>query len=280
MTKVENQSFDNERALYGLKNAEVKNCVFSGPADGESPIKEGKGVSVLNCRFDLRYPMWHCTKLGLVNSELSSTCRAAIWYAKNVAVSGCKLNGIKMFRECENVSLSGCDADSAEMFWKCKNIAIAGSDVNSEYFMLESKNIAVSNLMFTGKYSFQYVKNVTVADSVLDTKDAFWHAENVKIKNCTVKGEYLGWYSKNLTFENCKIEGTQPFCYCNRLTLINCTMENCDLSFEYSSVKADIKGNIPSVKNVKSGEIVADSIGEVILENSVITPKCKIITRE
>ena len=43
-------------------------------------------------------------------------------------------------------------------------------------------------------------------------------------------------------------------------------MESTDLSFEYSEVEADIKGHIDSVKNPKSGIIVADSVGEIILE--------------
>ena len=46
-------------------------------------------------------------------------------------------------------------------------------------------------------------------------------------------------------------------------------MINTDLSFEYSDVKASINGNILSVKNVTSGEVVADSIGEIIKEDSI-----------
>ena len=123
----------------------------------------------------------------------------------------------------------------------------------------------------TGKYSFQYMNNIHISDSVLDTKDAFWHSKNILVENSVVKGEYLGWFSENLTFINCKISGTQPLCYCKNLKLINCTMENTDLSFEYSDVEADIKGHILSVKNPKSGIITADSVGEVIMEDAVMT---------
>ena len=56
-------------------------------------------------------------------------------------------------------------------------------------------------------------------------------------------------------------------------------MEDADLAFEYSDVKADIKGEILSVKNVKSGEIVADKIGEIIAENSVYPLEAKIAIR-
>ena len=121
-----------------------------------------------------------------------------------------------------------------------------------------------------GKYSFQYIENLTIEDSVLDTKDAFWHSKNITVKNSVVKGEYLAWFSENLTLENCKISGIQPLCYCKGLKLINCTMEGADLAFEYSDVKADVKGDVISIKNPKSGTIVVDSVGEIIWDDPVM----------
>ncbi|MBQ9481997.1 MAG: DUF3737 family protein, partial [Clostridia bacterium] len=54
-----------------------------------------------------------------------------------------------------------------------------------------------------------------------------------------------------------------------------------DLSFEYSDVHADIKGKIVSVKNPRSGRIVADGYGEIILtDDSVYACDCKIETRK
>ena len=132
----------------------------------------------------------------------------------------------------------------------------------------------------SGKYSFQYMKNLNINHSNLDTKDAFWHSKNVTVKNSIVKGEYLGWFSENLTFINCQIIGTQPLCYCKNLKLINCTIEETDLSFEYSEVEADIKGNIVSVKNPKSGTITADSVGEIIREDAVMKCDGKVIIKE
>ena len=107
---------------------------------------------------------------------------------------------------------------------------------------------------------------MVIEDSDLDTKDAFWHAKNVTVKNSVLKGEYLAWYSENLTLIGCRIEGTQPFCYCRNLTLIDCEMISCDLAFERSTVQAQVKGHIDSVKNPISGRISADSIGDVILD--------------
>ena len=34
MKLIENKTYDEERALYNLKNSEVKNCTFAGPKDG------------------------------------------------------------------------------------------------------------------------------------------------------------------------------------------------------------------------------------------------------
>ena len=50
----ENLTLDEERALYGLHHAEVRNCTFAGPADGESALKECSELLVSDCDFELR----------------------------------------------------------------------------------------------------------------------------------------------------------------------------------------------------------------------------------
>lgn len=276
---VENKQLDEERALYNLTDAEVKNCVFDGPADGESALKETRNIKVSDCKFSLRYPLWHVTDFEIVNSSMNELTRAALWYDKNGRIHDCKLGGIKAVRECTDITLKKCDIVSEEFGWKCDNITLLDSSIESMYLFLDSKNIKLDNVNMKGKYSFQYVENMEITNSNLDTKDAFWHTKNVTVRDSVVKGEYLAWYSENLTLINCKIIGTQPLCYCKGLKLINCTMEGCDLSFEYSDVEADIKGHIDSVKNPKSGKIVADSIGEIIREAAVIDCTGEILTR-
>ena len=64
---------------------------------------------------------------------------------------------------------------------------------------------------------------------------------------------------------------------CKNLKLIDCTTDGCDLSFEYSDLNATVRGHIHSVKNPASGRVVADSIGEVIWEDSVIESSCDIV---
>ena len=160
------------------------------------------------------------------------------------------------------------EVHSTEFGWFCNELSFEDSRFEGEYFLLHPRNVTLRNVYLKGKYSFQYCKNVKIYDSILDTKDAFWECENVTVYNSTVKGEYLGWYAKNLRLVNCHIVGTQPLCYCQGLVLENCTMEGCDLSFEYSEVEADVRGDILSVKNVLSGTVVADSIGEVLFDEN------------
>lgn len=275
---IENQTMDEERALYHLQNAVVSECVFAGPADGESALKEASAVEVLHCKFSLRYPLWHVTDFLLGFSSMDEKTRAAIWYAKNGRIENCQLDGIKCLRECDNIHILKSEIHSPECGWKSRNITIEDTEVESEYFLFEGKDIEIKNVNMKGKYSFQYVERMQINDSSLDTKDAFWHSKDVTVTNSVVKGEYLGWYSENLTLINCTIIGTQPLCYCKGLRLINCTMENTDLSFEYSEVEAEIKGHILSVKNPKSGVIHADSIGEVVWEDSVMECKAVVTT--
>lgn len=280
MKQILDQNFDKERSLYNLKNTDVINCVFAGPADGESVLKECRNISVKNCKFSLRYPLWHAKRFELKGSSLDDLTRAPIWYSNNGTIEDCKINGVKCLRECKNITVNNCDIISPEFGWRCRGLHIANSNIDSMYFLFESQNIEIENLNMSGKYSFQYVKNLHIIDSNLDTKDAFWHSKNVTVENSVVKGEYLGWFSENLTLVNCKIIGTQPLCYCKNLKLINCIMEDTDLAFEYSDVDAEIEGDIMSVKNPKSGTIVADSVGEVINEDAVIRCCGKVLIRK
>ena len=277
---VENKTFDEERALYNLMSATVLNCTFAGEKDGESVLKEAKNVTVDNCLFSLRYPLWHVDGFNLLNSKLEEPTRAPIWYSKNGKIENTEVYGVKCLRECDNISLIGSKMHSEEFGWRCRNINVKSSEIVSNYLFFQCANVNIDDLKMRGKYSFQYIKNMQIKNSDFDTKDAFWHCEDVTVENSVLKGEYIGWYSKNLTLRNCKIVGTQPFCYCENLKLENCTMEETDLSFEYSEVFADIKGEIVSVKNPKSGKIIADKIGEIILENSVYESSCEIFVRE
>ena len=277
---ISHQQFDEERALYHLENTQVIDCDFAGKQDGESVLKETRHVSVENCRFSLRYPLWHAQHFVLKSCSLDELTRAPIWYCHHGLIDHCTINGIKILRECSDVDVCHCHITSPEFGWYSQDIRVKDCDIDSEYIFLNTDNVKIDHLRFKGKYSFQYMHNVEIINSCLDTKDAFWHSENVTVKDSVLKGEYLAWFSKNLTLINCQIIGTQPFCYCENLKLINCEMIDTDLAFEYSDVDADVRGHIMSVKNPKSGKIVADSVGEVIFEDAIMDVHGQIVIRD
>ena len=274
-----NQTFDAERALYHLTDTQVDGCLFEGPADGESALKEARNVALVDCHFRLRYPLWHVRGFQLKGCSMNDKARAAIWYAEQGLMQDCHLGGIKALRECHDIRLNHCTVVSPEFGWKCSEIQVNDSQLEAEYLFLDSKNVTLKNVHMKGKYSFQYMENLIIEDSILDTKDAFWHSKNVTVKNSTVKGEYLAWFSEGLTLMNCRIIGTQPLCYCKNLKLVDCTMEGTDLAFEYSDVQATVIGHIDSVKNPRSGCITADSVGEIITEDPVMECTGKVNTR-
>ncbi len=267
MDIYKNQTFDEERALYGTKGAQVLSCRFDGPADGESALKESRDVEVRDSYFNLRYPFWHDTNLRIQNSEMTELCRAALWYSEGVQISDSRLHGIKALRECADVTIENSDIISPEFGWSVRGITMKNSSAESEYFMMRSENLSFDNVTLKGKYSFQYITDAVFTNCEFDTKDAFWHAKNVLVKDSVIKGEYLAWYSENVTFENCTIIGTQPMCYCKGLKLVNCRMIDTDLSFEKSEVTASITTSVDSIKNPKSGVIIVPDVKEIIMDD-------------
>lgn len=263
-TIIENQTFDEERALYGSKGLLIRKVSFDGPADGESAVKECADIEAVDCFCNLRYPFWHVHGLKISGTEMTEFCRAALWYSDNIEITDTKMHGIKALRECAHVKIDGCDIISPEFGWSVDGIDMKNSSAVSEYFMMRSKDILFENVDFKGKYSFQYIENATFNSCKFDTKDAFWHGKNITVRNSVIKGEYFAWYSENLTLIDCTIIGTQPFCYCAGLKLINCRMEECDLAFEKSYADAEITTRVDSIKNPYAGTIRVKEVGEII----------------
>ena len=267
MDIYKNQTFDEERALYGTRNIQVLSCRFDGPADGESALKESRDVEVRDSYFNLRYPFWHDHNLRIQNCEMTDLCRAALWYSEGVRISDSRLHGIKALRECADVRIENSDILSPEFGWSVRNISMKNTSASSEYFMMRSEHLTFDHVTMTGKYSFQYITDSVFTNCEFYTKDAFWHARNVLVKDSVIKGEYLAWYSENVTFENCTIIGTQPLCYCKGLKLINCRMIDTDLAFEKSEVTASITTSVDSIKNPKSGVIQVPKVTEIIMDD-------------
>ncbi len=277
--EIKNREFEEERALYGVKDVVLEHCAFRGDADGESALKESCGVIAETCEFALRYPLWHAQNVCLSHVTMTETCRAPLWYDKDVCVRDSKLYGTKAVRECRNVLIENTDIRSEEFGWFSSDICVKNTAFEGMYAFLHAENLTAQNLNFTGKYSFQYLKNATFHHCTFKTKDAFWHAENVTVYDSVIEGEYLGWYAQGLRLVRCHIKGTQPLCYAKGLLLEDCTMEGCDLAFEKSDVDASLHGHVESIKAPASGRITVDSVGEILPENDGTHGEAQILIR-
>ena len=159
MQTILNQTFDEERAFYGSQNLIAKNCRFDGPADGESAFKESRNIVAQDCFFNLRYPFWQDRGLEISGSEVTSKCRAALWYSEDVQITDTKLHGIKALRECADVRIRSCDIISPEFGWSVRGIDMKDTSVQSEYFMMRSDHLNFDKVKLNGKYSFQYISD-------------------------------------------------------------------------------------------------------------------------
>ncbi len=281
MKTIKDSEFGGERPLFASHNLRLENVTIHA---GESALKECSNIEAIHCRFEGKYPFWHVDGFVVKDCLFTEGARAALWYSHNLQMSDTLVEAPKMFREMTGIKLNNVRIpDAQETLWHCNDVELKNVEVaHADYLFMHSSNIKIEDYRQQGNYSFQYCKNVEIRNAIIDSKDAFWGTEDVTVYDSELSGEYLGWHSKRLKLVRCKISGTQTLCYCHDLVMEDCEMApDCDLTFEYSTVKASIKGNITSVKNPKSGEIVADSIGEIILDDNIKAPAdCKIIIRK
>lgn len=280
MKKIENETYVGERCLFNSSFLDISNSTF---LDGESPLKESSNISLNNCSFKWKYPLWYCNNVTCNNVKLFETARSGIWYTKNIVINDSIIDAPKTFRRAKHIVLNNVTMNNAlESFWNCKDIKLNKITAKGDYFGMNSTDIVVENFHLDGNYAFDGGKNIVVKNSTMNSKDAFWNCKNVRVENSFINGEYLGWNTSDITFVNCKIISHQGFCYMKNVKLINCELIDSDLCFEYcKDIDASLNSTIMSVKNPFSGIIRAKSIGELILDATVIDPhKTKIITNE
>lgn len=277
MQEITRAFLTGERALFASENLKITDSIFDA---GESPLKESRNIELYGCMFKWKYPLWYCRDILAEDCTWFDMARAGVWYSQNVTVKRAAIEAPKNFRRCKNLTLSDVSfADAAETLWHCDGAVLERVTAKGDYFAMNSEHMTVSDLTLYGNYSFDGVKDVTVRNSRLLSKDAFWNSDGVTVYDSFISGEYLGWNAKNLTLVNCTIESLQGMCYIDNLVMKNCKLLNTTLAFEYSTVDAEIVGRVDSVKNPTSGRIVADEIGELILESERIDPaKTEILT--
>lgn len=278
-TLLKGEEFGGERALFAVKNVRLENCMFHA---GESALKCTANIEAFKCIFEGKYPFWHTDRFLIEDCKFEPTARAALWYSNDLVMRRTQVDAPKMFREMDNLLLEEVNIpDALETLWSCRKVTLRNVTVRkADYIFMHSSDIDIDGYDQEGNYSFQYCRNVTIRNAKIDSRDAFWETENVTVYDSEIEGEYLGWHSKNLKFVRCKLNGIQPLCYAENLVLEDCEFgPDCDVAFEDSVVKADIKNSIVSVKNPRSGSINALSIGEVIIDKNIKAPAdCRITT--
>lgn len=268
MEKLENGHYTGERALFQMKDAQIIDGIFE---DGESPLKGSCNLELSNCSFKWKYPLWYVKDVKVNDCKWFEMARAGVWYTKNVTVQNALIDAPKNFRRCNDLTLKGVQfTDASETLWHCEQVKMEDVTAKGDYFAMNSHDLKIDHLTLDGNYPFDGGYNIEIRNSKLLSKDAFWNSENVTVYDSYISGEYIGWNSKNLTFVNCTIESLQGFCYIENLTIKNCKLPNTTLTFEYSSVEADIDGKIDSVLNPSSGTISCDEIGELILQKDQV----------
>ncbi len=279
MKVIENREFGGERPLFASRDLRLTGVTIHA---GESALKECSNIEADNCRFEGKYPFWHVDGFRISNCLFTPGARAALWYSSDLEMTDTVVEAPKMFREMKNLRLRNVRIpDAQETLWHCRGVELTDVEVgNADYLFMHSSDIRIDRYLQQGNYSFQYCKNVEISNAHIDSKDAFWGSVDVTVRDSVLDGEYLGWHSRNLHLINCHIKGTQPLCYCDNLIIENCTMApDADLAFEESTVHATIRGNVTSIKNPTSGEIKADSVGEIIIDENIRQPAdCRIIT--
>lgn len=280
METISNQEFGGERPLFAAHDLRLENVTVHA---GESALKCTRNIEAVSCRFEGKYPFWHTEGFRVEKCLFTPGARAALWYSSNCVMRDTMVEAPKMFREMKGIDLDNVKIpDAEETFWHCTDVKLRNVEVaKADYLFMHSAEIDIADYRQQGNYSFQYCRNVTIRNARIDSKDAFWETDNVTVIDSELHGEYLGWHSRNLRLVNCHISGSQPLCYAKGLILENCTFDaDCDLAFEDSELRADIRGAITSVKNPRSGSIIADSIGEIIIDEHILAPAdCRIIVR-
>lgn len=267
---IERREFEGERPLFMLKDSILNEVTFNF---GESPLKESANLEIYNSTFTYKYPIWYSNNIYVNKCHFLEMARSGVRYTNFITIDESIFDCPKIFRHASHVTVNNSKLLNAdESFWFSNEINVSNCEAKGDYMFMQCNNLVVTNLRLDGNYCFDGAKNIIVKDCILNSKDSFWNTENVYIENSTIIGEYFGRNSKNITLKNCIIDSNQGFCYIENLRLIDCKLENTDLAFEYSSIEADIIGDVVSIKNPLFGYINCDSVKEIIIDENCKKP--------
>ena len=82
--KIIRQEFlTGERALFMGKNLDIYDTIFD---DGESPLKESRGINLYGSMFKWKYQLWYSKNIVAEDCHWFEMARAGVWYTDNIAV--------------------------------------------------------------------------------------------------------------------------------------------------------------------------------------------------
>lgn len=215
--EIHQQFLTGERALFSSDNLNICDTIFD---DGESPLKESSNISLYDCMFRWKYPLWYCDHIHAERTTWFEMARAGVWYTNDISVEDCVIEAPKNFRRCKGLKLSQVSfANAAETLWSCADVTLRQVYAKGDYFAMNCADMDIDGFTLVGNYSFDGVRNASVRNAKLLSKDAFWNSENITVQDSFISGEYLGWNAKNLTLINCTIESLQGMCYIDNLVM-------------------------------------------------------------
>ncbi len=278
MKKIENQIIAEASALANLENIEVIASTFEETS--KDSLVNSRHVKLKDTTIDTTGVLNNSCDVVLLDSILTEYADDCLLNSSNIEIVSSNLAGRRVLSRVKNLKVLDSNINCPETCQFGESIHVENTKLISESAFKGSTKLTFNRINFAGKYAFQNTKDVTIKDSVFKSQDAFWHSKNVTITDSLIEGERFGWYTEQMTLIRCHIKGSSPLCHAKKIKLIDCTMAETDNAFELSDVEAEIKGNIKSVKNPLSGNITADTFGDIILEYSKYPIKASINARE
>ena len=224
MKNIDGGIFEGERALFFAEDTNITNATFR---NGESPLKESKNITLENCKFEWKYPLWYSKKIKAKNIVFEETARSGVWYAEGVTIKDSTILAPKTFRYSRWPSLFGVDMPNAdEALWHCSAVTLNTVKAKGESIGLGLKSGTVLRSTLQGDFLFDGCENVRIEESDLESYSGFCNsyksefikvrvkgdrffggAENVKVYDSRFVGKYVLRGASDLQLDNVYVEG-------------------------------------------------------------------------
>ena len=199
------------------------------------------------------------------------------------------LEGESAIKKCSNIIATNCRFEGNYPFWH-----VHGFTIDKCYFAVGgrsalwySDSLKMTDTVIDVPKMFREMFDIDIENVVMnDADEVFWRCHDVRIRNLKLHGgTYPFMFSEGIYVDGLESDSKYVFQYVRNaeihnavittsdLVLENCTFDpSCDRAFEYSALRADIRGSITNIKNPTSGHIVADSIGSVTIDANIELP--------